>query len=58
MREFIYGLIIGAALTYGYNYFDAPGILAYLNSATASAVKSTHGYTEGSPRRPHHHDDD
>lgn len=50
MREFIYGLILGSALIYAYNYFDAPGILAYLNSATESAVHSTHGYSDGSPR--------
>ena len=51
MREFFYGLIIGAAVTYAYNYFDAPGILAYLNSATEQAVQSTHGYTNASPRK-------
>jgi hypothetical protein len=44
MREFIYGLILGAAVMYGYRYFNAAGILAYLNSATESAVESTHGY--------------
>jgi hypothetical protein len=44
MREFIYGVILGAATIYLYNYFDAPGILAYLNRATADAVKSTSGY--------------
>jgi hypothetical protein len=44
MREFFYGLILGAASLYCYNYFDAPGILDYLNSATASAAKSTSGY--------------
>ncbi len=44
MREFIYGLILGAAAMYGYRYFDAPGVLAYLNSATEHAVESTHGY--------------
>ena len=30
---------------YCFEYFDAPGVLTYLNSATASAVRSTHGYT-------------
>jgi len=45
VREFFYGLILGAAALYCYEYFDAPGVLAYLNSATESAVKSTHGYT-------------
>ncbi|HVN86338.1 MAG TPA: hypothetical protein VMW17_16005 [Candidatus Binatia bacterium] len=44
MREFIYGLILGAASLYCYRYFDAPGILAYLNNATTYAVESTHGY--------------
>ena len=45
MREFFYGLILGAALMYSFEYFDAPGVLAYLNGATDMAVKSTHGYT-------------
>lgn len=44
MREFVYGLILGIAAMYSFEYFDAPGVLAYLNSATASAVKSTSGY--------------
>lgn len=44
MREFFYGLILGAASIYCYHHFDAPGMLDYLNSATASAVKSTSGY--------------
>jgi hypothetical protein len=44
MRQFIYGLILGAASLYCYRYFDAPGVLAYLNGATQSAVQSTHGY--------------
>lgn len=44
MREFLYGLVLGAALMYGFEYFDAPGILAYLNSATEYAVESTSGY--------------
>lgn len=52
MREFFYGIILGAASIWMYNYFDAPGILAYLNSATESAVKSTHGYSDGAPSRP------
>jgi len=26
-------------------HFDAPGVLAFLNSATESAVQSTHGYS-------------
>jgi hypothetical protein len=45
VREFFYGLILGAAAMYCFEYFDAPGMLAYLNSATESAVQSTHGYT-------------
>jgi len=51
MREFIYGLILGSVAVYLYNRFDAPGILDYLNSATASAVQSTHGYSNGSPNK-------
>ena len=44
MRQFIYGVIIGAATMYAYERLDPPAILAYLNSATESAVKSTSGY--------------
>ena len=44
MRQFIYGVIIGAAFWYAYERLDPPAILAYLNSATESAVKSTSGY--------------
>ena len=44
MREFIYGLILGVAAMYLYEYFDAPGALSYLNAATQSAVESTSGY--------------
>ncbi len=44
MREFLYGIIVGAALVYCYEYFDAPGIIDYLNGATDTAVKSTSGY--------------
>jgi len=44
MREFFYGLILGAASMYLYEYLDAPGVLDYLNSATRSAVESTSGY--------------
>lgn len=51
MREFIYGVILGSACIYLFTKFDAPGILAYLNSSTASAVKSTHGYSDGSPNK-------
>ena len=44
MREFVYGLLVGAAVMFGYERLDPPRILAYLNGATASAVKSTSGY--------------
>ncbi|MBI1814633.1 MAG: hypothetical protein HYR72_06625 [Deltaproteobacteria bacterium] len=44
MREFIYGLILGAASIWCYRYFDAAGILSYLNSSTQWAVESTRGY--------------
>jgi hypothetical protein len=44
VREFFYGLVIGAGAMFAYEYFDAPGLLAYLNSATDYAVKSTAGY--------------
>jgi len=44
MREFFYGVILGAASLYLFEYFDAPGVLNYLNSATQSAVQSTSGY--------------
>lgn len=50
MREFIYGVILGSASIYLFNYFDAPGILDYLNSSTASAVNSTSGYSRGSEK--------
>lgn len=44
MRQFIYGLILGAATLFAYERLDPPAILAYLNAATESAVKSTSGY--------------
>lgn len=44
MREFFYGLILGAAAIYCYHHFDAPGMLGYLNDATAAAARSTSGY--------------
>jgi hypothetical protein len=44
MREFFYGLILGALSIYCYHHFDAPGILSYLNDATEYAAKSTAGY--------------
>jgi hypothetical protein len=45
VREFFYGVILGVAAMWLYERFDAPGVLAYLNSATESAVQSTHGYS-------------
>lgn len=44
MREFIYGIIVGATAMYMFEYFDAIGTVSYLNSATKSAVESTSGY--------------
>ena len=44
VRQFIYGLILGLAAMYAYARLDPPKILAYLNSATESAVRSTSGY--------------
>ncbi|MFQ5665363.1 MAG: hypothetical protein ACE5I7_02915 [Candidatus Binatia bacterium] len=44
MRQFIYGLVLGVAAMYLYERVDPPAILAYLNAATESAVKSTSGY--------------
>ena len=51
MRQFIYGLILGFAAMYMYARLDPPKILAYLNSATESAVKSTSGYGGKEARR-------
>ncbi len=44
MREFFYGVILGGSAMWMVEYFDAVGTLAYLNSATKSAVESTSGY--------------
>lgn len=44
MREFVYGVILGALTMFCYERVDPPKILAYLNSATEYAVQSTHGY--------------
>lgn len=44
MRQFLYGLILGAAVMYAYEYLDVPGLIDYLNSFTQSAAESTHGY--------------
>ncbi len=51
MRQFIYGLILGVAAMYAYERLDPPAIFAYLNSATASAVKSTSGYGGAEKKR-------
>jgi len=44
VRQFLYGVILGAAAMYLYARFDPPAILTYLNAATESAAKSTSGY--------------
>jgi hypothetical protein len=44
VRQLFYGLIVGLAAMYAYERLDPPAILAYLNSATESAAKSTSGY--------------
>jgi len=44
VREFVYGLLVGAVVMVGYERLDPGRILAYLNDATASAVRSTSGY--------------
>lgn len=44
MRQFIYGLIFGAAAMYCYARVDPPKVFAYLNQATKSAVQATSGY--------------
>lgn len=51
MRQFVYGLILGAACMYLYERLDPPAILAYLNAATEAAVKSTAGYGGRDSRR-------
>ena len=51
VRQFIYGLILGVATMYAYERLDPPAIFAYLNSATASAVKSTSGYGGAEKKR-------
>jgi hypothetical protein len=43
----IYGLILGAALLYGWERFDIPAWWAWLNGQTEYAVKSTDGYSVG-----------
>jgi len=44
MRQFIYGVILGAAAYLCYVRVDPPKVLDYLNAATKSAVDSTSGY--------------
>lgn len=44
MREFIYGLVIGLSVMWGYQRFDIPGIIDRLDSATEDAAKSTGNY--------------
>lgn len=44
MRQWLYGLVLGAASMYLYERLDPPKILGYLNAATESAVESTSGY--------------
>lgn len=44
MREFIYGLLIGWFLVWGYKEYDIPGLISSANDATAYATKSTSGY--------------
>jgi hypothetical protein len=49
VREFIYGVLIGAAVLYGWERFDVPGVWAWLSGATEYARQSTGGYG-GTPR--------
>jgi hypothetical protein len=51
VRQFLYGLILGAAFWYAYERLDPAKILAYLNSATEHAVKSTSGYGGSQSRK-------
>jgi hypothetical protein len=51
VRQFIYGVILGAAFWYAYERVDPPAVLDYLNSATESAMRSTGGY--GGAHRRH-----
>ena len=51
VRQFIYGLILGLAAMYTYARLDPPKVLAYLNAATESAVRSTSGYGGRDTRR-------
>jgi hypothetical protein len=51
MRQFVYGLLLGALTMYCYERVDPPKILAYLNGLTEYAVGSTHGYGGTHERR-------
>ena len=44
MRQFLYGVILGATALYCYVRVDPVTVFNYLNTATQSAVQSTHGY--------------
>jgi len=44
VREFIYGLILGLAVVYGWERLDVPGIWNYLSGQTEYARQSTGGY--------------
>jgi len=44
VREFFYGLIIGAALLYGWEKVDVPTVWRHLTGLTDYAVQSTEGY--------------
>ncbi len=46
MRQFIYGLIVGAVAMYCYARVDPPRVFAYFNQATKSAVQATSGYNK------------
>lgn len=41
MREYIYGLIIGLVSLYCWEYFDIPGVWAYLTDATEQNARIT-----------------
>jgi hypothetical protein len=44
VREFFYGVVLGATAMWLFVHFDAPGVLAFIQRH-ASAVQSTHGYS-------------
>jgi len=47
MREYIYGLVIGLASLYCWEYFDVPGMWAYLTDATEQNAKISGGIGKG-----------